>query len=256
MKNKKILGIFVIGICILSISSLAAQTSTSSKISSGGLGGNTSTTWGTNQNTQQQNTQQNMINNFVMAVIGGLLRHPDPTIRIQAIQSISMGMISGEGTDNSSTTGSIGSIFGVNTQGTGTTNGSNTSTGVGGAIFIPDLFILLNDPNPEVRDMASIGLDAIFNTDTTLIRLVNDEDPIVRKYAVQIFAKRQLAGTENQISSNTSSNTQNLTDVKSFLAVRTLLVRLKHEDNEEVKKAIQDALDKYINQDANGISGR
>ena len=241
MKNKKILGICITGFCILFISSLSAQTS--SKISSSSSRSQTSmSNWRQDQQNKEQQ-RQGVVRDFVMAVIGGMLRHPDPTIRKQAIQSISMGIISGEATGGSSTTeGGIRNLFAVNEQGTTGGEEGELSTGVGGAVFIPDLYVLLQDPDPEVRDIASVGLDMIFQTDTTLLRFMSDNDPLIRKYATQIFARKRLTGTENR----TSSSTQDLEEVRDLLALRTLLVRLKYENNEEVKKSIKDSLDWYI----------
>jgi len=241
MKNKKILGICITGFCILFISSLSAQTS--SKIGSS-RSSSQSTTSNWRQDEKDKEARQGVVRDFIMAVIGGMLRHPDPTIRKQAIQSISMGIIGGETTGGSSTTtGGINDLFAVNTQGTtGGTQEGELSTGVGGAVFIPDLYVLLQDPDPEVRDIASVGLDMIFQTDTTLLRFMSDNDPLIRKYATQIFARKRLTGTENR----TSSSTQDLEEVRDLLALRTLLVRLKYENNEEVKKSIKDSIDWYI----------
>ena len=239
MKNKKILGICITGFCILFISSLFAQTS--SKISSGSSMSQTSTSnWRQNQQNEKQQ-RQGVVRDFIMAVIGGMLRHPDPTIRKQAIQSISMGIISGETTGGSSTEGGIRNLFAVNEQGTGGQEGE-LSTGVGGAVFIPDLYVLLSDPDPEVRDIASVGLDMIFMTDSTLLKFVQDPDPLVRKYATEIFAKKRISYSETQ----SRGSEQDLAEVRDLLALRTMLVRLKYEKEPAVRKSIQDTLDWYI----------
>jgi len=242
MKNKKILGICITGLCILFISSLSAQTS--SKIGSSSSRSQTSmSNWRQDQQNKEQQ-RQGVVRDFVMAVIGGMLRHPDPTIRKQAIQSISMGIISGEATGGSSTTeGGIRNLFAVNTQGTtGGTQEGELSTGVGGAVFIPDLYVLLQDPDPEVRDIASVGLDMIFMTDSTLLKFVQDPDPLVRKYATQIFARKRISVSETQ----SRGNEQDIAEVRDLLALRTMLVRLKYEKEPEVRKSIQDTLDWYI----------
>jgi len=98
------------------------------------------------------------------------------------------------------------------------------------AVYIPDLYALLSDPDPEVRDTASVALDALFGTDTTLIRLMDDTDPIVRKYA-----------TKNN----------NTDDLRELLALRTFLIRLKYEKNPEVRKVITDTIEYYLRSNIN-----
>jgi len=243
MKNKKMLGICMAGFCILFISSLSAQTS--SRISSGSSRSQTlMSNWRQDrQNREQQ--RQGVVRDFIMAVIGGMLRHPDPTIRKQAIQLISMGMLRGEGTGKGSAEGGIRDLFAVNRQGTGGQEGE-LSTGLGGAVFVPDLYVLLSDPDPEVRDMASVGLDMIFQTDTTLLRLMNDDDPLVKKYATEIFAKKRIFYSETQ----SRGSEQDLAEVRDLLALRTMLVRLKYEKElairQSIQDVIQDILESYI----------
>ena len=170
------------------------------------------------------------INNFVIAVIGNLLRHPDPKIRLQAIQAIVGGMSQvRSGTRQRNVT----NIFSVQTRG-----GIGSSTA--GAIFIPDLFALLSDPNPEVRDMASVGLDILFGTDTTLLRLMEDPDPLIRKYAAKVYIAKNLSTTRQ------SSQQSRERDIYELLALRTLIVHLKYEKDPEVKKVIEEAIENYV----------
>lgn len=239
MKRRKVCGLLITVIYILSFTLLYAQ-ATSTR-SSRSTTRSSSTTW---REERKEEQREGAVRDFVMAVIGGMLRHPDPTIRKQAIEAISSGLAGDTGTTGSSTDrGGIRSLFSMSSTGSGSSSREGeTSTGVGGAVFIPDLYVLLQDPDPEVRDIASVGLDMIFQTDTTLPRFMNDKDPLIRKYASQIFARKRLTGTENR----TSSSTQDLEEVRDLLALRTMLVRLKYEDNEEVKKSIRDALDWYI----------
>ena len=86
---------------------------------------------------EKDKDRKGAVRDFVMAVIGGMLRHPDPTIRKQAIQTISRGMMSSNNEDNNEE-GGIRSLFAIG----GTDDDKEgTSTGVGGAVFIPDMYI-------------------------------------------------------------------------------------------------------------------
>jgi hypothetical protein len=180
------------------------------------------------------------VRDFIMAIIGGMLRHPDPIIRKQAIQTISTGMVGSDSEGRDSDEGGVRNLFGFNDEDSG--DEEDMSTGVGGAVFIPDLYVLLSDPDPEVRDIASVGLDMIFQTDTTVLRFMNDPDPIIRKYAAQIYAKKRLSQNQDR----GDRNEEELSEVSDLLGIRTLLVRLKNEENPEVKKTIRDTLNWYI----------
>jgi len=181
--------------------------------------------------------RQGAVRDFVMAVIGGMLRHPDPNIRKQAIQTVSMGLVGGEGTDSEE--GGVMNLFSFSGEDSG--NNESTSTGVGGTVFIPDLYVLLADPDPEVRDVASVGLDMIFQTDATLLRFMSDPEPQIRKYATQIYSKKRITSKEES-----SDDEEDLSAVRDLLALRTLLVRLKYEKEPAVRKAIIDSLEYYV----------
>lgn len=184
--------------------------------------------------------RQNIVNDFVRAIIAGKLRHPDPKVRIQAIQTIAGSMVSGEGTGNTSNTTGARGLFSIDSSRTG--SGRGEDSGVGGAVYIPDLYTLLSDPDPEVRDTASVALDALFGTDTTLMRMMDDEDPVVRKYATKIYAKRAFSYNRT----TDRNDTEDTGDLQELLALRTFLVRLKYEKNPEVRKVITDAIEYYL----------
>lgn len=234
---KKIVNLCVTGIFLLSLSQLSAQTSTSRT----GTGTRTRTSTSTWRQERKEEQREGAVRDFVMAVIGSMLRHPDPTVRKQAIQSISIGMI-GEEASRGSREGGVRSLFAVSGEGRGGRE-DELSTGVGGAVFIPDLYVLLSDPDPEVRDIASVGLDMIFGTDSTLLRLLQDSDPLVRKYATQVFARKRISISEE---GRGRSSEEALAEVRDLLALRTMLVRLKYEKDPEVRKSIQDTLEWYI----------
>lgn len=197
---------------------------------------------------EKDKNRRGAVRDFVMAVIGGMLRHPDPTIRKQAIQTISRGMMSSNNEDNNEEEGGIRSLFAIGGR---DDDEEGTSTGVGGAVFIPDMYILLADPDPEVRDIASVGLDMIFQTDTTLLRFMNDPEPLIRKYATQIYAKKGFS-RQNE---DSSDNEEDTGDVEDLLALRTMLVHLKYEKEPSVRKAIIDSLEWYIRSGGNDEEG-
>jgi len=228
MKNKiKLLFITLvfIGMIIPSI----AQTSSSSSSSSRGTFKNRTSRGG-----------QGVVTDFVRAIIAGKLRHPDPKIRIQAIQTITGSMVSGGRSDSNN----IGGARGLFSIGTNKSGSSKSDVGsVGAEVYISDLYALLSDPNPEVRDTASVALDALFGTDTTLIRLMDDKDPIVRKYATKIYSKMVFS---NYNDNDRNDNADNINDLQELLALRTFLVRLKYEKNPEVRKVITDTIEYYL----------
>lgn len=232
--NRKLIAAAVL---ILTVSSyLSAQTSRFN------VSRSTSSRSGTGLFTQGQQKdmekRQGQIEDFLVSIVGGLMRHPDPKIRSQAVQSI-IGGLSGtrEGTSGTNE-GGIGIFRG--SRETGGTRGEG-STGVGAVIFVPDLYTLLADPDPEVRDIASVGLDVLFNTNLTLMRMMDDPDPLIRRYATKVYVAR---GFENR--DENRSGDQNYSDTEELLTLRTLLVRLKYEKDEEVRKTIADALDWYL----------
>ncbi len=231
-----------------SLSSLNAQTSSKSST-------RTSSSSAFRDDRDEDKDRRGAVRDFVMAVIGGMLRHPDPTIRKQAIQSISMGMAgdSNDSGNSSNERGGIRSLFAVGDTESGGSSDEDSSTGVGGAVFIPDLYVLLADPDFEVRDIASVGLDMIFQTDSTMLRFMNDPEPLIRKYATQIYAKKSFSQTET---TSRSDNNEDMGQVKDLLALRTMLVRLKHEKEPDVRKTIVDSIEWYIRHGGGDSEGR
>jgi len=237
MKNKIKLLLIILVFIGMVISSIA-QTSSSSRSSRRSSRGTFRSTDSRGDN--REDYRQAIVYDFVRAIIAGKLRHPDPKIRIQAIQTIVGSMVSGEGNDSDTNEGGARDLFSI---GNDDSNNDNESS-VGAAVYIPDLYTLLSDPNPEVRDTASVALDALFGTDTTLIRLMDDTDPLVRKYATKIYAKRAFSDYNND--NNDRNNENNTNDLKSLIALRTFLVRLKYEKNPEVRKVITDSIEYYL----------
>ncbi|HDD64899.1 MAG TPA: hypothetical protein ENF61_02165, partial [Firmicutes bacterium] len=188
---------------------------------------------------REEGYRRGEILDFIAAVIGSQLRSSDPKIRIQAIESIVSGIATSEGTRGGDTRGGARGLFSINTRESG---GRDTrSAGVGGAAFIPDLYALLADPDPEVRDIASVGLDIMFGTDVTLMRLMDDPDPIIRKYATKIYTTKAFSGDRDR-----GGREEEYEDVRELLALRTLLVRLKYEKDPGVRKVLIDAIEWYI----------
>ncbi|HOJ40907.1 MAG TPA: HEAT repeat domain-containing protein, partial [bacterium] len=198
---------------------------------------------GTTGTSGTQYDRQSDIASFLSAIIGGMMRHPDPIIRKQAVQSVIQGA-GGTTTSGSSSTNTQGvrGLLSTNTT-TGSPSSSTNTGSVGVVTFVPDLYMLLADPDPEVRDIASVGLDVLFGTDMTLMRMMNDEDPIIRKYATKTFASRNLRGNRE---GTTGSTTNEEANTYELLALRTLLVRLKYEKDLTVRKTIIDALEWYV----------
>lgn len=199
---------------------------------------------------------------LVAYVIGGMLRHPDPNVRKQAIQSLAKGLstasTSSTNTSSSNTTSGVRDrLFTTSTSSTSSTSSSTSSTtdsssSIGPIIYIPDLYVLLSDPDPEVRDLASAGLDLIMGTDVTLLRLMSDPEPIIRKYATKIYAKRAFTSTQT---SSSSSDQADIENINQLLALRTLLVRLKYEVNSEIRTTIMGAIEWYIKSGSDGKEG-
>jgi len=203
---------------------------------------------GTDQDSNEN--RQGEMQAFIVSIIGSQLRHPDPKTRLQAIQTFITGM-SGDTGDTGNSSGNnregMSSIFSTNTASSGNSSSGEGTTGLGGAIFIPDLYTLLADPDPEIRDMASVGLDMIFGTDVTLMRMMNDSDPVIRNYALKVYTSKNLSGGEGRNrSTGSSSGDDRNSSVYELLTLRTLLIRLKHEKNPEVRKTLIDALDWYV----------
>ena len=249
----------------LYVPTAAAATAGGSASSSGGSGmGNLKGLF----SSSDEGERQAQIQSFLVAIIGGLLRHPDPKVRSQAIQSL-LGGMAGNSSSSGSTSGNnssgssgggLGQLFSV--QGTGSgggANGSSGATGLGGAVFVPDFYILLADPDEEVRDMASVALDVLFNTNVTLMRMMSDPDPLIRKYATRAFVisnfSNSSSGSSNNSNSNNSNNSSGGQSATQLLSLRTLIVHLRYEKDPTVRKSITDALDWYSLGGGSGGSG-
>lgn len=246
MKNKIRLflaTLIFIGMIIPSIAQTSGSSWGSSTTSSSSSRETFRSRFGTDNDNDNNNNRQ-IVYDFVRAIIAGKLRHPDPKVRIQAIQTITGSMISSSGDDSDNTSGAR-SLFSIGNN--DDSDDDNNITSVGAAVYIPDLYALLSDPDPEVRDTASVALDALFGTDTTLIRLMDDTDPIVRKYATKIYAKRAFSNT----SDDDDDDNNNTDDLRELLALRTFLIRLKYEKNPEVRKVITDTIEYYLRSNIN-----
>jgi len=152
---KKITKLCILTILVFTLSQLYAQTSsrtgTSSDSSSRTTTGST-TDFGRSTTTDDDTSR--VAPDFLTAIIGGMLRHPNPDIRKQALQSITSGFMDDDTTTTTSSSSSDST--------------SNVTENLG-AIFLPDIMIMLSsDPDPEVRDIASVGFDMIYGTNITL----------------------------------------------------------------------------------------
>jgi len=239
MKIKRLLFITCVLFMVCSMCRLDAQTTSSTSRSR-----SSSSRFSTDSEDDEDSTTNKVTDLLVAYIIGGMLRHPDPNVRKQAIQSLAKGLSSISGTENTSTNNNAG-VRGRLFSSSSTTSGSDDeNTGsLGAIIYVPDLYVLLADPDPEVRDLASAGLDLVMGTDVTLLRLLNDPEPIIRNYATKIYATRTFS--EKATTTSGGTNEQD-TDINELLALRTMLVRLKHETNIEVRKTIMDAIEWYI----------
>jgi len=197
---------------------------------------------------REEDYRRGEIQDFIAAIIGSQLRSPDPKIRIQAIESIVSGIATTEGTRGGDTTSGARGLFSITTREGG--GRDSRSTGVGGAAFIPDLYALLADPDPEVRDIASVGLDVMFGTDVTLMRLMDDPDPIIRKYATKIYTTKAFSYDRDR------EDEEEYGDVRELLALRTLLVRLKYEKDPGVRKVLIDSIEWYVARGGTEREGR
>ncbi|MCM8822802.1 MAG: HEAT repeat domain-containing protein [Candidatus Omnitrophica bacterium] len=222
----------------------AQTTSTRTSTSSGRTTGRSSRT-GTGSTTGTYDTGGA---DFIVAAVANMLRHPDKTVRMQAVQALVGGMTLGTTTTTGSSTNTtgIGDIFGMR-GGSRTTSSSSSNYdngGLGTTAIIPEFFTMLADPDPQIRDMVSIALDQIFGTDASLIRFMSDPDPVVRKYAVRLFVIRsQESGLYR--TTTTSTTTQNIRNANDILIMRILLNMMKDPDT-DVKQVATDALEKFI----------
>ncbi|MGC8976194.1 MAG: HEAT repeat domain-containing protein [Candidatus Ratteibacteria bacterium] len=183
---------------------------------------------------EEREYMMGQISSMIASVVGSKLRHPDPEIRKQALMTLVSSMAGTE--EGRGSEEGVQSIFYFGREG-----GREEATGGGGATYIPDLYELLQDPDPEVRDLAGVGLDILFNTDVTLLRFMNDQDPIVRKYAAKIYATRNLSDIKER-----GGRERAYQYAVQLIALRTLLVRLKYEKDPGVKKAISDGIEQFL----------
>ena len=235
IRHKVVMFLIILFSMLFVSSNLYAQTGSSSRTKSSSKSGIFS---GTGKEGDER--REGEMRDFIVSIIGSQLRHPDPKVRLQAIHAFIGGMSGETGDGKSGDREGMKSFFSTSTGSGGSSRSGESTTGLGGAIFIPDLYTLLADPDPEIRDIASVGLDMIFGTDVTLMRMMNDEDPVIRNYATKVYTARNFS--ENKDSGDNENNRA----VYELLALRTLLIRLKHEENPEVRKTISDALDWYV----------
>jgi len=114
---------------------------------------------GSTGSSNSQNNQQNIAGNpqlMIPIIIGTMLRASDRHIRLEALQSMVavLGQSQGNTNNNSTNNTSIAGLFSINNQNNtsnnnNNNNNNNTSTGstLGGAVFLPDLYTLLDDPD-------------------------------------------------------------------------------------------------------------
>jgi hypothetical protein len=204
---------------IFTISIYSQTTSTSSSKSTSDL----FTT--TKKDLTEEEMLRTRISSIISSTIGNKLRHPDPKVRKQALTYI----VSLLGTSD---------LF--NVSGTGQTTTQQT-IGLVGVQFVSDLFLLLNDSDPEVSDLARVALDALFGTEDTFLKYMEDPDPIVKKYAIKIYTERCMTA---KIGSDTTQRDRSY--ITQLSALRTLLVRLKYEKDEGIRKTLTDAIEQFL----------
>ncbi|HQL64410.1 MAG TPA: hypothetical protein PLS78_00955 [bacterium] len=240
---KKILAVSVMCILIFGCFDIFAQTRTTSRTT-----GRTSRSNNNNDNNDNYNNRTSNNVDFVVAVIAGMLRHPKKEIRMQALQSLVAGMTMGstDNNDNNNSNSSIGDIFALKGGSNNNDDDNNDNEGLGTTMFIPELFTMLADPDPQIRDLVSISLDNLFGTDTSLLRFMSDPDPVVRKYAVRLFVIRnQMEPEQGTGKSGSSDNKNNIRSSKDILIMRILLNMTKDPDP-DIKKIATDALEGFM----------
>jgi len=243
---KKILAVSVMCILIFGCFDIFAQTRTTSRTT-----GRTSRSNNNNDNNDNYNNRTSNNVDFVVAVIAGMLRHPKKEIRMQALQSLVAGMTMGstDNNDNNNSNSSIGDIFalkGGSNNNDDDDDDNNDNEGLGTTMFIPELFTMLADPDPQIRDLVSISLDNLFGTDTSLLRFMSDPDPVVRKYAVRLFVIRnQMEPEQGTGKSGSSDKKNNIRSSKDILIMRILLNMTKDPDP-DIKKIATDALEGFM----------
>ncbi len=244
---KKIMAIALLLIFIAGYLELFAQTTSSRTSTTSSRTGSTRSRSGTSGTTGSYDTGGS---EFVVATVANMLRHPNKEVRMQAVQALVGGMTLGTTTSTSSSSSNtgIGDIFGMR-GGRTTSSGSSSSYdngGLGTTAVIPEFFTMFADPDPEIRDLVSIALDQIFGTDASLLRFMNDPDPVVRKYAVRLFVIRAQEGDQYRgTRTASSSGTQYARSANDILIMRILLNMAKDPDP-DVKKVAEDALEKFV----------
>jgi len=191
--------------------------------------------FGRDRSRSQREKMMGQITDMIASIIGSKLRHPDPEIRKEALMSLVSSLGGTEGKRGKGE--GVQSIFSFGREGRGREEGS----GAGGGTYLTDLYDLLQDPDPEIRDLAGVGIDILFNTEVTLLRFMQDEDPLLRKYATKIYTTRNLA-TEAQ----RGGREREYEYAAQLIALRTLLVRLKYEKDPSVRKAITDGIEQFL----------
>lgn len=186
----------------------------------------------------------------VVATVANMLRHPNKEIRMQAVQSLVGGMTLGTTTSTTSSSGNtgIGDLFGMRGSRT-TSSGSSRSSdaeGLGTTVVIPEFFTMLADPDPEIRDFVSIALDQIFGTDTSLLKFMNDPDPVVRKYAIRLFVIRAQESDQYRGTRTTSSSGTQYTRGSSDILIMRILLNMAKDPDPDVKKVAEESLEKFI----------
>jgi len=129
---------------------------------------------------------------FIISIIGNMLRHPDKRIRLQALQSISG--IFGQQTTTTSTTSdeSIGGIFRIGTTDIDKDSKRNRGSGFGVITIISDLYTFLTDPEQEIRELSVVTIDNIFGSEVSLFNYLNDNDPLIRKYTMKVIVTKKM----------------------------------------------------------------
>jgi len=209
-------------IMIASTVPLFTQTSSSGTSSSRGTG--------TLTIERKETTEEEMrakILSVINSTIGSKLRHPDAKVRKQALTYL----VSLLGTSG---------IFNTTTGTSGTT--ATQTVSLVGTQFVSDLFLLLNDSDPEVSDLARVALDVLFGTEDTFLKYMEDPDPLIKKYAIKIYTERCL-----KVKTTGSTTTEvDRSYITQLSALRTLLVRLKYEKDEGTRKTLSDAIEQFL----------
>ncbi|MCL5408780.1 MAG: hypothetical protein M1135_01980 [Candidatus Omnitrophica bacterium] len=227
--------------------------------SGGGLAGGSGSSSGTQALTSfigqgSQNQQQGMYaqtQNLLVSILGNMLRDPNVSVRKEALMSIIAAITSNNGNNGGSgsnnNNGNISSIFSMNSSqnggGSNSSNGAGTTSGLGGAAFIPDLYTLLSDPDHEVRALAAVAIDEVFGSDVTLMNYLKSPDPIVRKYALELIVVQGINQAQNG-GNNNNNNSNNMS--KNMLTLRILLKMLNDPDP-GVREVAQQAINIMVN---------